>query len=76
MIWGHKTATTVASKLDRVATRRFLLLLEKAIATFAQPFVFEALTPQLYAAVHDAIDPTIQGYIADGGLEQNSRGRV
>ena len=73
MIWGHKTATTVASKLDRVATRRFLLLLEKSIVTLSQPFVFRALTPELYALVRNSTNPLIQVYIARGGLETDSR---
>lgn len=69
MIWGQLTATTVTSKLDRVPTRRFLLRLEKSVVTAMHPFVFQALTPTLYAAARNAAQPVVQGYVSQGGLE-------
>ncbi len=41
IILGQKTATSIASAMDRVNVRRLLITIEKAIATALRPFMFE-----------------------------------
>ena len=70
MIWGHYTAQTTSSKLDRLGTRRFLLLLEKVLVTHMFRYIFRAIDEGLYAEISNSIDPVLASYVSNGALEK------
>lgn len=61
VIWGQKTMYDSTSSFNRINVRRLFITLEKSIATYARPYVFQPNTAMMRAA----ISTVIRNYLAD-----------
>jgi hypothetical protein len=68
IVFGQKTATSVASAFDRVNVRRLLITIEKAVATGLRPFVFEFNDTTNRDRVKGVLNPFLAGIKARRGL--------
>lgn len=67
--WGQKTMQNFASNFDRINVRRLFLVLEKAIAAFARPFVFEFNDRYTRTMFVSAIRPYLRDIQGRRGIE-------
>lgn len=66
IIWGQKTAQVLPSALDRVGTRRQLIEIEKAIATFAMAYVFKLHNETTWRQMTFTVQPYLDAMVARG----------
>lgn len=64
MILGQRTATLTASSLDRVAARRMLMRIEKAVTTALYPLLFEPNTDITWNRAIMIVQPYLDGLVA------------
>lgn len=64
MILGQRTATLTASSLDRVAARRMLMRIEKAITTALYPLLFEPNTTTTWNRAIMIAQPYLDSLVA------------
>jgi len=70
VIFGQKTLQLRPSALDRVNVRRLLILAKRAIATYAQNLVFEPNNPGTWTRFVNKVNPILEGYRRDQGINR------
>ena len=68
IVFGQKTATSVASAADRVNVRRLLITIEKALATSLRPFLFEPNDTETRDRIKGLINPYLSEIRSRRGL--------
>lgn len=68
LIMGQKTATSVASAIDRVNVRRLLIHIEKSVATALRPFMFEFNDDETRNRIAGVLNPFLAEIKARRGL--------
>jgi phage tail sheath protein FI len=67
-VWGQKTLQTRPSALDRMNVRLLLIVIEPAIRTALDDFVFEYNDAETRGLIEDLLNDYLQGIQADRGL--------
>jgi len=69
VVWGQKTATSVASIFSRINIRRLMITLEKEISKSMRPFVMEFADETTWNQILGVINPYLGNVQANRGLE-------
>jgi phage tail sheath protein FI len=67
-VWGQKTLTAINSALTRVNVRRLCIVLETAIGSSLQDFVFEPTDTLTELRITQALDQYLRGVEAGNGI--------
>lgn len=70
VIFGQKTLQLKASSLDRVNVRRLLILAKRAVANEANRLVFEPNNPSTWTRFVNKVNPILDGYRRDQGINR------
>jgi phage tail sheath protein FI len=70
VMWGQKTAQTLATALREIAVRRLFLFLENTIEPSLVPFVFEPNNASTRLRAFEVVDNFMATIKAAGGVEQ------
>ena len=68
LVLGQKTATSVASAIDRINVRRLLIHIEKSVATALRPFMFEFNDDITRNRILGVLNPFLAGIKSRRGL--------
>lgn len=68
IVFGQKTATSIASAFDRVNIRRLLITIEKALTVALRPFMFEFNDTETRDRVKGVVNPFLAEIKARRGL--------
>lgn len=69
VVWGQKTATSVASIFSRINVRRLMITIEKTIGKAMLPFVMEFADQTTWDQIAGVINPYLASVQAARGLE-------
>ncbi len=70
VIFGQKTLQLRPSALDRVNVRRLLILAKRAIGTYSRGLVFEPNNPSTWTKFVNKVNPILEGYRKDQGINR------
>jgi hypothetical protein len=70
VIFGQKTLQRAASALDRINVRRLLILAKRTIAGEARQLVFEPNSPPNWTRFVNKVNPILEGYRRDRGINR------
>ncbi len=70
VIFGQKTLQLRPSALDRVNVRRLLILAKRTVAGFARGLLFEPNNPATWTRFVNKVNPVLEGYRKDQGLNR------
>ena len=70
VVWGQKTLQLLPSALDRVNVRRLLILAKRAIRGIALALVFEPSDPASWTRFKNAVNPILDTYRRDQGINR------
>lgn len=68
VVWGQKTATAVASSVDRLNVRFLLNYVRNTAVASLKPFVFQANTEFTRSSIHSLLENFLDGVQANGGI--------
>jgi hypothetical protein len=70
VVFGQKTMQLRPSALDRVNVRRLLILAKRAVAGIARTLVFEPNNPATWTRFVNKVNPILEGYRRDQGINR------
>jgi len=70
VVFGQKTLQLRPSALDRINVRRLLILAKRAVAAEARQLVFEPNSPPNWTRFVNAVNPILEGYRRDRGINR------
>lgn len=70
VVFGQKTLQLRQSALDRVNVRRLLILAKRTVAGFARRLIFEPNNPPTWTRFVNAVNPVLEGYRRDQGINR------